>query len=97
MEETKYINGILIKERTFDNGGSQMKISIKTEDFINDLKEVDKNGWCNLILNKRKEPSDKGVTHYLKVDTWTPDANKASQPKEEKWVTAPKKDDDLPF
>ena len=34
MEETKYINGILIKERTFDNGGSQMKISIKTEDFI---------------------------------------------------------------
>ena len=31
MEETKYINGILIKERTFDNGGSQMKISIKTE------------------------------------------------------------------
>lgn len=92
MEETKYINGILIKERTFDNGGSQMKISIKTEDFINELKEVDENGWCNLIMNRRKEPSDKGVTHYLKVDTWKPDANKASNP-----VTNSNNTDDLPF
>ena len=91
MEETKYINGILIKERTFDNGGSQMKISIKTEDFINDLKEVDENGWCNLILNRRKEPSDKGVTHYLKVDTWKPDPNKSTTP------VSSTDNDDLPF
>ena len=91
MSDTKYINGILIKERTFDNGGSQMKISIKTEDFINELKEVDENGWCNLILNRRKEPSDKGVTHYLKVDTWKPDSNKASAP------VSSNDNDDLPF
>ena len=92
MEETKYINGILIKERTFDNGGSQMKISIKTEDFINELKEVDENGWCNLIMNRRKEPSDKGVTHYLKVDTWKPDPNKSSMNN-----TNDNTKDDLPF
>ena len=92
MEETKYINGILIKERTFDNGGSQMKISIKTEDFINELKEVDENGWCNLIMNRRQEPSDKGVTHYIKVDTWKPDASKASAP-----VSNNNSNDDLPF
>ncbi len=92
MAETKYINGILIKERTFDNGGSQMKISIKTEDFINELKEVDENGWCNLILNKRQEPSDKGVTHYLKVDTWKPDPNKSSMNN-----TNDNTKDDLPF
>ena len=91
MEETKYINGILIKERTFDNGGSQMKISIKTEDFINELKEVDENGWCNLIMNRRKEPSGKGVTHYLKVDTWKPDASKASA------TVSSNNNDDLPF
>ena len=92
MAETKYINGILIKERTFDNGGSQMKISIKTEDFINELKEVDENGWCNLILNKRQEPSDKGVTQYLKVDTWKPDPNKSSMNN-----TNDNTKDDLPF
>ena len=92
MAETKYINGILIKERTFDNGGSQMKISIKTEDFINELKEVDDNGWCNLIMNRRQEPSDKGVTHYLKVDTWKPDPNKSS-----KSNTNDNTKDDLPF
>ena len=91
MTETKYINGILIKERTFENGGSQMKISIKTEDFINELKEVDENGWCNLILNRRKEPSDKGVTHYLKVDTWKPDPNKSTTP------VSSTDNDDLPF
>ena len=92
MAETKYINGILIKERTFDNGGSQMKISIKTEDFINELKEVDDNGWCNLIMNRRQEPSDKGVTHYLKVDTWKPDPNKSSMNN-----TNDNTKDDLPF
>ena len=92
MAETKYINGILIKERTFDNGGSQMKISIKTEDFINELKEVDENGWCNLIMNRRQEPSDKGVTHYLKVDTWKPDPNKSSMNN-----TNDNTKDDLPF
>ena len=92
MAETKYINGILIKERTFDNGGSQMKISIKTEDFINELKEVDDNGWCNLIMNRRQEPSDKGVTHYLKVVTWKPDPNKSSMNN-----TNDNTKDDLPF
>jgi hypothetical protein len=92
MTDTKYLNGILIKERTFDNGGSQMKISIKTEDFINELKEVDENGWCNLIMNRRQTPSDKGVTHYIKVDTWKPDPNKAAAP-----VSNSNDKDDLPF
>lgn len=92
MSETRYLNGILIKERTFDNGGSQMKISIKTEDFINELKDVDNNGWCNLIMNRRQEPSDKGVTHYIKVDTWKPDASKATTQ-----ATNSNNNDDLPF
>lgn len=80
MEENKYVNGIIIKEKTFDNGGSQLKMSIKVEDFISQLKEVSDNGWANLIISKRKEASDTGVTHYVKVDTWKPDPNKVGKP-----------------
>jgi hypothetical protein len=94
MEEKKYVNGIVIKERVFDNGGSQLKMSVKVEDFISQLKEISDNGWANLIISKRKEASDTGVTHYVKVDTWKPDPNKSR-------ATAPKKevveDDGLPF
>jgi hypothetical protein len=95
MEENKYVNGIIIKEKTFDNGGSQLKMSIKVEDFTSQLKELSENGWANLIISKRKEPSDTGVTHYVKVDTWKPDPNKVGKPN-----AAPIKaeaESDLPF
>ena len=50
-------------------------------------------GWANLIVSRRKEPSDTGVTHYVKVDTWKPDPKKtSSKPKVETL-----EDDDLPF
>ena len=76
-EEKNYINGIIIKERAFDNGGTQLKVSIKLDEFIEQLKECDQDkdfkGWVNCIIARRLEPSDKGVTHYLYEDTWRPD------------------------
>lgn len=92
MEEKKYVNGIVIKEKTFDNGGTQLKMSVKVEDFINELKAVQDNGWANLIINRRKEMSDKGITHYVQVDTWKPDPRKNIG----KMVEVAS-DDDLPF
>ena len=76
--EKKYVNGIVIKEKTFDNGGTQLKMSVKVDDFIAELKAVQDNGWANLIINKRKEMSDKGITHYVQVDPWKPDSKKAA-------------------
>mgnify|MGYP003151619522 FL=1 len=93
MEEKKYVNGVLIKEKTFDNGGSQLKMSIKVEDFMAEIKSIEDNGWANLIVSKRKEPSDKGVTHYVKVDTWKPDSSKAKQTVSQ----GSSNTDDLPF
>ena len=43
MSEKKYVNGLLIKEKEFDNGGKQMKVSVKVSDFIANLKEVANN------------------------------------------------------
>tara|TARA_B100001094_G_scaffold184017_2_gene178310 strand:+ start:5950 stop:6252 length:303 start_codon:yes stop_codon:yes gene_type:complete len=100
MEEKKYVNGIVIKEKVFDNGGSQLKMSVKVEDFVNQLKEISDKGWANLIISKRKEPSDTGVTHYVKVDTWKPDPNKATGQVNRKpqMATANTEDDSgLPF
>ena len=93
--EKKYVNGIVIKEKTFDNGGSQLKMSVKVEDFINELKAVEDKGWANLIVSRRKEASDTGITHYVKVDTWKPDPNKTSS--KPKVAVATGDDDDLPF
>ena len=95
MEEKKYVNGIVIKEKAFDNGGSQLKMSIKVEDFISQLKELSDNGWANLIISKRKEASDTGVTHYVKVDTWKPDHNKMGKTKSNEPYN--KVESDLPF
>ena len=92
--EKKYVNGIVIKEKTFDNGGTQMKVSVKVEDFIAELKAVENNGWANLIINRRKEMSDKGITHYVQVDTWKPDPKKSSSKMVE---VAGNDDNDLPF
>lgn len=94
MEEKKYVNGVVIKEKTFDNGGTQLKMSVKVDDFINELKSISDNGWANLIINKRKEISDKGITHYVQVDTWKPDPKRSSG----KMVEVASNDpDDLPF
>jgi hypothetical protein len=72
MAEKQYVNGLIIKEKVFENGGNQLKLSIKTDDMVKQLKELDDNGWVNLIVTRRKEPSDTGITHYSYVDTWKP-------------------------
>lgn len=31
------------------------------------------NGYCKLNIMSRKEPSDKGITHYSTIDMWKPE------------------------
>ena len=75
--EKKYVNEIIVKEKTFDNGGSLLKVSVKVPELIETLKEIEENGWANLCIGKRQTPSDKGVTHYAYVDEWKPDRDKS--------------------
>ena len=49
-----------IVKKEFDNGGSVLNCSFKLED----IQEMSENGWVNLTIAKRREPSDKGATHY---------------------------------
>ena len=58
---------------------------------VDDLQKISKRGWVNITIAERREPSEKGATHYAYENTYEP-------PKE---VTADAKtskdDDDLPF
>ena len=85
--EKNYINGIIIKEHKFDNGGKILKIGIKVKEFTENLKSCEKDKdfteWVNVIIARRKTPSDKGMTHYMFEDEWKP------EPRNE--------DEDLPF
>ena len=93
-EEKNYINGMVIKEKVFDNGGKQIRVWIRVDDLIEQIKDIEENGSANLIISRRKEPSEAGVTHYAYEDTWKPSQGQqgssfAQEPKSE--------DDELPF
>lgn len=63
-----YINKVKLRETRFS-----MKMSGKTEDFINQLQEItNEKGYFNLEIKKRKQASEYGDTHYLQVDEWKP-------------------------
>lgn len=71
MPDKNYINGIIIKAN-----GYGLKCSIKTKDFVEQLEAItNAEGWCKIEIKKRREPSDKGVTHYVIEDTFTPNRN----------------------
>lgn len=57
--------------------GDLLKLSFTAED-VQKLQDNLDNGWINLVVKERREPSEKGTTHYMEVDTWKPDgANNA--------------------
>lgn len=89
-EETVYINKCSIKQHDFDNGGSVLNISVHVDELII---HKNKEGWVSLSVCKRREPSDKGATHYMKLNDFTPEEQVEGQV-EEKTTSS---DDDLPF
>tara|TARA_R110002167_G_scaffold429_2_gene1893 strand:+ start:133 stop:414 length:282 start_codon:yes stop_codon:yes gene_type:complete len=93
---------MIIKEKSFDNGGSQLKLSIKVEEFIEQLETIEEKGWANLVVSRRKEPSDKGVTHYAFEDPWKPSSDYQSNGNDQhgsKYGSEESKndEDELPF
>ena len=71
MTERNYINKIAIKEKTFDNGGSVLNISVAIEELQNIANEE---GWARFTIAPRN-PSKvhpKGYTHFAYEDTYKP-------------------------
>ena len=89
-------NGRVIKTQY----GELMKLSFTAEDLQAMQDNLD-NGWINVVVKERREPSEKGTTHYLEVDTWKPNqeggsaapAKAPAKPAQTDEVSA----EDLPF
>lgn len=93
MSEKIYIGSG--KEKTFDNGGSIINITIG----LDGIKEYfEQYGFTTdqgkkklkLIVSKRREIDQYGNSHYVTVDTWKPEQQQAPPP-------ADKFEDDIPF
>ena len=66
--EKQYVNGCKIVKKEFDNGGSVLNCYFK----LDDIQEMSENGWVNLTIAKRREPSDNGATHYAYKNEFKP-------------------------
>ena len=108
QNEKKYCgNGKVIKTQY----GELMKLSM-TESDVKSLHDSLENGWVNVAVKERRNPSPTGLTHYLEIDTWKPSAdrdpsnNASAAPAKAKAKPKPANDpftedeisvDDLPF
>lgn len=97
MSEPKtYCNAIIIKSKKFDDGGEILKASVKVDDLVAFLNQHAVNGWVNLDITRRREPSDKGVTHSVALNTYKP-KEQASAPATTPAVATGGKLNALPF
>lgn len=86
--------------------GELTKMSLTAED-VEKLQQNLDNGWINVVIKERREPSASGFTHYLEVDTWKPNTTEeggggtapaeAKKPAPESGNVAEMAPEDLPF
>lgn len=62
--------------------GKMMKLSLTKEDLATLEKNLS-NGWVNLDVCKRREPSGKGTTHYLVINDFKPEKKEEGGTKED--------------
>ena len=79
-EPKQFINGVFLREVTFQDGGSVLNVRIpadKVDSICAQLKGVADDGWVKLRISKNRQPTlnreGKTIaTHSLSVDTWKP-------------------------
>lgn len=91
MKEKTYINKCKLVEKVFDNGGSLINAAFHIDELAQHANE---NGWVNITIAQRREPSDKGATHYAYLNEYEP---KAEQTQAESRKPKVGSQDDLPF
>ena len=70
----QYINGVWIEQKTFNDGGTILKLSVLPDRFIESLKaaKVNDKGYIKLVISERREVGKNGETHTCYVDDWKP-------------------------
>ena len=74
MSDKRYCaNGKIVEMKW----GQQLKLYIYQKDVDLMAGEIEQNGGlCVVDIVKRKQPSDKGMTHYAVINSWRPDKKK---------------------
>ncbi len=101
QKEKIFMNGIFIREKQFDNGGSLLNIDIvNVYDFAEQLKKHAKSdGKIRLEFKQRMNKGENGLTHYCEVSQFVPQQQSNNQSQnvstnQNKFHTS---DDDMPF
>ena len=101
MDNKTFINGVFIREKQFDNGGSIIKIEIpNVSEFADQLiKHANSNGKVTLDLKERMNKADNGLTHYLQLNTFVPKEQTTQQTSQstQGFSQSQSGDDGLPF
>lgn len=99
MSEKTYINGCFIREKRFADGGAVINLDIKVEEFVAALyAHADGKGFAHFVMGKRREEGKGGITHYMCVSTYVPQAQPPSQPPASQSApAAATESDDTPF
>lgn len=93
MGEKTFINGLFIREKQFDNGGSIIKVDINVDTLCQQLAELrNDKGFVTMDLKQRREKSENGLTHYAEHNTFVP---KAKSDTSSEFRTSD--DEDVPF
>jgi hypothetical protein len=68
-----YVPKSSAKEVTFQDGGSIIRLSFSANELIEFVKNhTNQDGWISFNVSKRREPSERGATHSISLDTWKP-------------------------
>lgn len=103
-EQKTYLDGFIIKEKTFNNGNTILNVAINAEQLVRFVNEhADERGWLRIGISKRLKPSEKGVTHCAWLDTWKPNQDRNPPPartheqQPQNYQQQPTSTDNLPF
>lgn len=76
-EQKVYVGNATEKQ---GNYGTWHKISFSREDVELLMQNLNEKGYVNVVMNKRRQPSQYGATHSLNIDFWKPEPQQMPQP-----------------
>ena len=92
MEEKTFINGLFIREKQFDNGGSIIKLDVNVESLTKQLNELkNEKGFVSIDIKQRQTKSENGLTHYAEQNKFI------SKTQTQKIQQGAPSHDDVPF
>lgn len=69
MSDKTYIEGVYVREKE-GQYGTFLNVSIDIAKLTEQARQHASNGMLNVVISKRRQPSEKGITHSVALDTY---------------------------